>query len=272
MPDSLFSVADQVVLVSGGSRGIGQALAAGFAVRGARVILTGRDADTLSRSAAIIAEFPSVTAAPRWPVETEVCDVAEEAAVSRAVAAVVARHGRVDTLLNVAGVNIRQPAERFTESQFDFVLDINLKGAFLMAQAAGRSMLERGSGCVINIDSLNTQGPLKNVTPYAMSKCGLQGMTRALALEWGPRGVRVNGLAPGFILTDLTKKLWSDPTMQAWGVTNTPLGRLGRPEDLVGTAVFLASPAAAFLTGQTIYVDGGFVAGRNWPIPADGGQ
>lgn len=97
-------------------------------------------------------------------------------------------------------------------------------------------------------------------------------MTQVLAREWGPRGVRVNGLAPGFIVTDLTQKLWSDPTMQEWGRFNTPLGRLGTPDDLVGTAIFLASPAAAFLTGQTIYVDGGFVGGRNWPIPPGGGQ
>lgn len=272
MQDTLFSVTDQVVLVSGGSRGIGRALAAGFAARGARVIITGRDAATLQPAAAAINDAVSHATPPRHAVGFEVCDVAEAPAVARTVAAVVEREGRIDTLLNVAGVNIRQPAERFTEEQFDYVLDINLRGAFWMAQAVGRTMLDRGRGCIINVDSLNTQGPLKNVTPYAMSKCGLQGMTRALALEWGPRGVRVNGLAPGFILTDLTQQLWSDPTMRAWGETNTPLGRLGRPDDLVGTAVFLASPAAAFLTGQTIYVDGGFIAGRNWPIPADGGQ
>jgi gluconate 5-dehydrogenase len=272
MHDEHFSVADQVVLVSGGSRGIGQGLAAGFACRGARVVITGRDEASLQESAGAIHLAAREAVADAYPVETQVCDVADAAAVSRCVGDVLGRHGRIDTLINVAGVNIRQPAVRFTEEQFDFVVDINLKGAFLMAQAAGRAMLERGQGSVINIDSLNTQGPLKNVTPYAMSKYGLQGMTRALAVEWGPQGVRVNGLAPGFILTDLTQKLWSDRTMREWGETNTPLGRLGQPADLVGTAVFLASPAAAFLTGQTIYVDGGFLAGRIWPIPADGGQ
>ncbi|MBX3436643.1 MAG: SDR family oxidoreductase, partial [Planctomycetaceae bacterium] len=165
-----------------------------------------------------------------------------------------------------------KPALDFTEEQFDFVLDINLRGAFFMSQQVGRHLVERGRGCVINIDSLNSQAPLAHVAPYAMSKCGLHGMTQVLAREWGPRGVRVNGLAPGFILTDLTAKLWSDPQMQEWGRFNTPLGRLGTPADLVGTAVFLASPAAAFLTGQTIYVDGGFTGGRSWPIPPGGGQ
>jgi gluconate 5-dehydrogenase len=152
------------------------------------------------------------------------------------------------------------------------VLDINLRGAFFMAQAVGRQMMSQGSGSVVNIDSLNSDAPLKHVAPYAMSKAGVNAMTRALAMEWGPHGVRVNGLAPGFILTDLTQKLWSDPTMSEWGRVNTPLGRLGRPEDLVGTAIFLASPAAAFLTGQTLYVDGGLIAGRVWPIPEGGGQ
>lgn len=265
MTDAMFSVADQVVLVSGGSRGIGHALAAGFAARGASVVITGRDAQTL-RTAAETASRGSK------PVTFQECDVSRPDDAARAVGAVLKQHGRIDTLVNVAGVNVRQPAERFTEEQFDFVMDINLRGAFFMAQAAGKSMLERQSGSIINIDSLNSEAPLKNVAPYAISKSGMKAMTRTLAMEWGPRGVRVNGLAPGFILTDLTQKLWSDPTMQEWGRFNTPLGRLGKPEDLVGTAVFLASPAAAFLTGQTIYVDGGFNAGRAWPIPGDGGQ
>jgi NAD(P)-dependent dehydrogenase (short-subunit alcohol dehydrogenase family) len=265
MPDQLFSVKDQVVLVSGGSRGIGKALARGFAERGARVVIAGREQETLDAAAKEIG-------GGGHPVRGLVCDVARPEQIGPLVQTVVQDCGRLDTLLNVAGVNIRQPAEKFSAEQFDFVLDINLRGAFFMAQAAGKQMLAQGSGCIVNIDSLNSDSPLKYVAPYALSKAGIKAMTRTLAMEWGPKGVRVNGLAPGFILTDLTQKLWSDPTMQQWGKCNTPLGRLGTPEDLVGTAVFLASPAAAFLTGQTIYVDGGMVAGRVWPIPEHGGQ
>jgi NAD(P)-dependent dehydrogenase (short-subunit alcohol dehydrogenase family) len=136
-----------------------------------------------------------------------------------------------------------------------------------VAQAVGAQMVKQGSGSQIQIASLNTDRPLKNVMPYAMSKAGIGHMTRSLAVEWGPRGVRVNALAPGFILTDLTQKLWADETMLAWGTANTPQRRLGLPEDMVGTAIFLASPAAAFLTGQILYVDGGYTAGWNWPIP-----
>jgi NAD(P)-dependent dehydrogenase (short-subunit alcohol dehydrogenase family) len=106
--------------------------------------------------------------------------------------------------------------------------------------------------------------------PYAVSKIGMSHMTRSLAMEWGPRGVRVNAIAPGFVLTDLTKKLWSQPKMQEWGQTNTPLKRLGQPEDMVGAAIFLASQASAWMTGQTLFVDGGFSAGLVWPIEFGG--
>ncbi len=266
MTDTLFSVADQVVLVSGGSRGIGFGLAKGFAERGAYVVIAGREESTLGPAAT------ELSAKAQHPVRYVVCDVAKPQDATNAVEEVVAMYEKVDTLLNVAGVNIRQPVENFSLEQFDFIMDINLRGAFWMAHEAARSMRQHKSGCIINIDSLNSAMPLKHVTPYAISKCGLNGMTRALALEWGSQGIRVNGLAPGFILTDLTKKLWSNPQMQQWNQSCTPLGRLGTPEDLVGTAIFLASPAAAFLTGQTIYVDGGVVSGTNWPIPDGGGQ
>ena len=127
-------------------------------------------------------------------------------------------------------------------------------------------MIARRRGIQINIDSLNTYAPLKHVVPYAISKAGMGMMTRGLALEWGQYGIRVNGIAPGFILTDLTRKLWSRPDMQAWNEENTPLKRLGTVEDLVGAAIFLASPASAFMTGQTLRLDGGVSSGILWPI------
>jgi gluconate 5-dehydrogenase len=259
MNDELFSVAGQVVLVSGGSRGIGRALAEGFARRGAAVVITGREQAALEQTARAISP-------PGGTVRPLVCDVADAKAIERLVQAVLADFGRIDTLVNVAGVNRRMPAERLTEADYDFIMDINLKGPFLLSLAVGRHMLERGKGSQINITSLNDDRPLRGVAPYAMSKAAMGQMTRALAMEWGDRGVRVNALAPGFILTDLTRKLWSQPAMKEWGHANTPLRRLGRPEDLVGTALFLASEASAFLTGQELFVDGGFSAGLFWPI------
>jgi NAD(P)-dependent dehydrogenase (short-subunit alcohol dehydrogenase family) len=259
MNDILFSVTDQVVLVSGGSRGIGKAIAKGFAERGAQVVITGREQATLDETAREII-------APGNNVIPMTCDVADARAIERLVPAVLERCGRIDTLVNVAGVNRRMPAERLTEADWDFIVDINVKGPFLLSQAVGKHMLTRAQGSQINIASLNNDRPLNGVLPYAVSKIGMSHMTRSLAMEWGPRGVRVNAIAPGFVLTDLTRKLWSQPKMQEWGLANTPLKRMGQPDDMVGAAVFLASRASAWMTGQTLFVDGGFSAGLIWPI------
>ncbi|MBK6616791.1 MAG: SDR family oxidoreductase [Ottowia sp.] len=205
--DPLFSVADQVVLVSGGSRGIGRALAEGFAERGAIVIIAGRELGTLETTAKEISHG-------KHAVRTIVCDVAKPDDVQRTVQSVLEAHGHIDTLLNVAGVNKRMKVEAYSMEEYDWIVDINLRGAFAMAQAAGRSMLARGAGNIINVDSLNTYSPLKGVTPYAMSKGGLSMMTRGMALEWGPRGVRVNAIAPGFFPTDLSKNCGRS---RAWG-------------------------------------------------------
>jgi gluconate 5-dehydrogenase len=260
MSDELFSVASQHVLITGGSRGIGRALAEGFAQRGARVLICSRSQESVDTA---LSEMRS----NGLNVEGLACDVSDEEQIRTTVAAARDKLGPIDTLINVAGVNRRKRAEQVTLDDYDFILDTNLRGAFLMSQEVGRAMIERKSGVQINVESLNTWMPLKGVLPYAMSKFGMQGMTRGLALEWGRHGIRVNSLAPGFILTDLTRKLWSDPNMQAWNTANAPLGRLGQPDDMVGTAVFLASNASAFMTGQTLYVDGGFSAGWSWPIP-----
>lgn len=262
MSDPLFSVKDQIVLVSGGSRGIGRAIAEGFARRGAKVIITGREAATLDETAKEITS-------PENPVRTFVCDAAKPDDIEKLADDVIKEFGHVDTLLNVAGVNRRMRSEKLTGADYDFVIDINQKGPFLLSLAFGRHMLQRGRGNQINIVSLNNDRPVKGVVPYAMSKAAVGHMTRALAMEWGPRGIRVNAIAPGFILTDLTKKLWSQPQMKEWGRANTPLERMGVPEDMVGAAIFLASEASAFMTGQILYIDGGFTCGLNWPIDFD---
>jgi len=261
MSDSLFSVQDRVVLVSGGSRGIGRSLAQGLAERGARVFISGRDLTTLEQTAREISTG-------MYPVELIVCDVANSTAIPQMVETVIQKSGRIDSLINVAGVNVRKRVEDYTVEEFDKILDINMKGAFLVAQAVGRKLIaQKTGGTIINIDSLNSFRPLKGVQPYAMSKAAVSMMTRGMAMEWGEHGIRVNAIAPGFILTDLTKKLWSDPVMQSWNDANCPMKRLGETEDLIGTAIFLVSDAAKFLTGQVIYVDGGITCGMQWPIP-----
>jgi len=261
MSDPLFSVENRVVLVSGGSRGIGREMARALAERNARVTITGRDATTLGQTAAEIS-------VGSHPVETVVCDVANPAEIATMVDAVARKHCRIDSLINVAGINIRKRVENYTVEEFDKILDINMKGAFFVAQEVGRKMIAGGQGgTIINIDSLNSHRPLKGVQPYAMSKAAISSMTRGMAMEWGEHGIRVNAIAPGFILTDLTRKLWSDPTMQAWNDANSPMKRLGETEDLIGTTIFLVSNASKFVTGQVIYVDGGITCGMQWPIP-----
>ena len=259
MEDTLFSVKDQVVVVPGGSRGIGCALAEGFAARGAQVVIAGREAGTLEKTASEISTGPK-------PVKPVVCDVAKAEDIARLIESTLSAFGRIDTLVSVAGVNKRMKAEDYSTEEYDWIMDINLRGSFMLAQAVGKHMIGRKAGSIINVDSLNTYAPLKGVTPYAMSKAGVLMMTRALANEWGRHGVRVNSIAPGFFPTALSKKLWAEEKMRAWGTQNTPLGRLGDVKELVGTAIFLASEASAFITGQTIRVDGGVTAGINWPI------
>ena len=260
MNDSLFSVKDQVVLVSGASRGIGKGIAKGFAEREARVIVTGRVEDTIRQAAAEMA-------GDSGDVHAKVCDVTNAAATAQLVDEIVAEFGRIDTLVNCAGVNKRMRAEDYDEATYDFITNANIRGAFFLAQAVGRKMIGQGRGSIINIDSINSERPLNRVTPYAMTKAAMRQMTRCLAMEWGPHGVRVNSLGPGFTLTDLTRPLWQkDKTLEAWRDANTPMQRIGTPEDMVGTAIFLASDASSFVTGQVIYVDGGLTCGLLWPI------
>ncbi len=259
MADDLFSVQGQVVLVSGASRGIGEAIAQGFAQRGATVIITGRRAETIHQTAQRICP-------PGGCVQAMVCDVADPKASQRVADDVVGQFGRIDTLVNCAGVNQRMKVEEYTEEVYDYITNINIRGAFFMALAVGRHMIRAGRGSQINIDSINSSRPLRRVAVYAMAKAAMSQMTRCLAMEWGPHGVRVNAIGPGFTLTDLARNLWKDQKLDAWRVENTPLRRMGMPEDMVGAAIFLASEAASFITGQVLYVDGGTTCGLFWPL------
>ena len=259
MTDPLFSVENKTVLVSGGSRGIGFAIARAFAERGAEVIITGRDAGNLEKAVSELQQAPG-------RVQGEICDVSRIEDIRKLAKKLSAETRRIDVLINVAGVNRRQRTEIFSPEDYDFVIDINLKGAFFLSIEIGKEMIRQGSGIQVNVDSLNSYAPVKGMAPYAMSKFGMVGMTRALAAEWGQHGIRVNSIAPGFILTDLTRKLWSDPDLQQWGIRNTPLKRLGNPDDLTGTALFLACEASSFMTGQVVRVDGGFSSAILWPV------
>ncbi len=248
--NDLFSVKDKVIHVSGGSRGIGRAIAEACREAGALVVVSSRNEDTLKSTG----------------LPYEVCDVADSAQVKRAVENIVARWGRIDVLFNVAGINFRHAAETFPDDKLDEILGVNIRGNFVMARECGRVMVNQRRGKVINVASLHTHSSLAGMVPYGASKGAIGVMTRALAVEWAAHNIQVNAIAPGFIRTDLNAVLWANDAIRDWALARTPAGRLGVPKDLVGTAIFLASSASDFITGQILYVDGGFTAGTTWPL------
>jgi NAD(P)-dependent dehydrogenase (short-subunit alcohol dehydrogenase family) len=248
---SEFNLTGKVCVVTGAGRGIGRAIAEGLARHGARVVLSGRTEATLVDAAAAMGEAASV----------QVADVSREGDVLALRDAVLARDGRIDVLVNNAGVNpIFRGIERISLAEWQSIIDINLTGTFLCCKHLAGAMAESGSGSVINISSVAGHVGLLRSVPYCASKGGVELLTRALALDWAKRGVRVNTLAPGWVDTDLTHGLLEHDTHGRRLLDHTPLGRFAKPGDMVGAAVFLASDASAYMTGQSLLIDGGWTA------------
>jgi gluconate 5-dehydrogenase len=248
-----FDLTGRRALVTGASRGIGEALAVGLAHFGADVAIAGRDPARLQRCA------EAVAAAGRLAVPVAI-DVSSVAAVRAGVAACVDRLGGLDILINNAGTEQVCPSLEVEEELWDRILDTNLKGAFFAAQAAARVMQGAGGGCIVNICSLTSAVGVPTAVPYGASKSGLLGMTRALAAEWAPLGIRVNGIGPGYFRTELTETFYADAKWASAMLGKIPAGRFGDLRDLVGTAIFLCSDASRYISGQVIYVDGGYLA------------
>jgi NAD(P)-dependent dehydrogenase (short-subunit alcohol dehydrogenase family) len=250
-----FDLSGQIAVVTGGSRGIGKAIAAGLAARGAGVAIVGRSEQTLSQAAEEIA--PS-----QGSVTTHVADVSSEADVIRLREAVLEAHGTLDVLVNNAGVSpIYGPFERTDLADWREIMGVNLDGVFLCCRHLGTVMLDKGAGSIINVSSVAGHGGLERQTAYSASKGGVEQLTRSLALDWAKKGVRVNAIAYGFIETDLTAGVRGSAYISEKLLNRTPMGRFGTPEEVVGAAVFLASPAASFITGASLAVDGGWTAG-----------
>jgi gluconate 5-dehydrogenase len=256
MPQNPFSLAGRTALVAGASRGIGQAIGEALARAGAHTLLASRNMEALNAIAARLA-------AEGCQAEARELDIASRESRDNLVAALPP----VDILVNVAGINKRLRFEDYPREEYDRLLETNLHGIVELTQAIGRPMIERGrGGKIIHIGSLTSVTGLSYVSVYTITKAALAGLTRALAAEWGQYNIQVNCIAPGFILTDLNRDMWSAPVMQNWLKQSQANPRMGTPEDVAPLAVFLSSAASDYITGQVIAVDGGYLSTAVWPF------
>ena len=243
----------QVVLVTGGSKGIGRATVHKFCEKGARCVVVSRHLDECE---AYVRELTD----KGWRAEAEAADIGKVADIKRMVASVVSRHGKIDVLVNCAAVNVRKQAIDYTEEDWDHIEGINLKGLFFCCTEVGRVMLAQGHGAVVNLASLQSHIVLKERCIYAATKGGVSQITKGLANEWAKGGVRVNSISPGFVMTPMVKPVLDDPYWRNLIDMRTPMGRAGQPEEIADLIMFLASSAAAYITGTDVAIDGGWLA------------
>jgi NAD(P)-dependent dehydrogenase (short-subunit alcohol dehydrogenase family) len=249
-----FSLKGKVAIVTGSSRGIGKAIAMGLAGAGAAIMVNGRNAESAKAVADDIRNDGGSSLAV-------VADVSKAADVDRLMQQTLEKFGRIDILVNNAGISpYFKPAETITESEWDEVLNVNLKGVFLCCEAAARVMIPQKSGRIINISSIAGQVALSRLLPYCAAKGAVDQITRVLAVEWAPYHILVNSISPGFVESDLTKGLRENPSRLDALTRQIPLARLGKVEEVVGAAIYLSSDAASYVTGTTLCVDGGWLA------------
>jgi len=253
MSYSALELNGKVAVVVGGTSGIGRAIALGFAQAGADVIPTSRRAEQVEQTAREIEELG------RRSLRVT-SDVSEHASLERVLREAIGAFGKVDILVNSAGRTKRAPTIDFSEDDWNAIIDTNLTGTLRACQVFGRHMLENESGSIINIASLSTFVALKEVAAYSASKAAVGSLTKSLAVEWSSRGVRVNAIAPGVFRTALNQKLLDETERGREFLMRTPMQRFGNVEELAGAAIFLASDAASFVTGEILTVDGGFLA------------
>ena len=252
--DGMFSLAGRAAIVTGGNGGIGLGIAEGLARAGASVAIAARDRSKTDRAVKGLSELGTKV------IGLDI-DVADEASIASAVTSAAQEFGRLDVLVNNAGIAVRKQPQEYSAAEWDQVMDVNLKGTFLCARAAYPHMVEAGGGSIVNIGSMTSIFGMDWVSSYSASKGGVVQFTRSLAIAWAGDGIRVNAILPGWIRTELTSGYWTNPDNEdRFTLINRriPAGRWGEPADLAGLAVFLSSDAAAYVTGAAIPVDGGY--------------
>ena len=240
-------------LITGSSSGIGLALARALGQAGAALILNGRNADKLQAAAQLLR-------GEGLAVSTAVFDVTDVDAVRQGIDSIEAAQGSIDILVNNAGMQIRNPLHEFVDADWHTLMKTNLDSVYFVGKAVAQKMIPRGCGKIINICSVQSELGRPGIAPYTASKGAVKMLTKGMAIDWGPHGITVNGLGPGYFKTELTEKLVADPAFTGWLVGRTPSRRWGDVQDLGGAAVFLASDASCFVNGHILYVDGGVTA------------
>jgi NAD(P)-dependent dehydrogenase (short-subunit alcohol dehydrogenase family) len=261
-----FALRDRAVLLTGAGGGIGRVFATSLAQAGARVAAHERTLEALA---------PAHERAGALGVTLEpfAADIADVDACRDLVARVHARMGRIDVLVNCAATNARLPIAGMDPATFDRIVAVNIRAPYFLSQAVQPLMRAAGGGVIVNVGSINSAYGLALVSVYGLTKGAIAQLTRSCAVEWAPDGIRVNCLVPGFIVTPMNEEaLWGHPRRRAWMLDRVPMDRPGQPEDLVGALLFLASDASAFMTGQTVVIDGGFLAGGSWEYQGPGGD
>lgn len=259
IPTSMFDLTGQVALVTGGGSGIGKACAIALIQHGSKVVLGGR---TLSKVEEAAQELNALADAPSdrpaaLPVQL---DVADDTSCAAAVEAALEAFGGLHTVINSAGIMAKKPTFDLSAEDMNTLYNIHVTGALRVSQAAGKVFREQNAGCIINIASISSYVSLTEVTAYACAKSAMMGLTASLANEWAKHGIRTNGIAPGFIPTDLNRKMIEGTDRGRRILEHTPMARFGTGDEIAGAAVYLASPAASFVNGVTIPVDGGYLA------------
>jgi len=250
MVNDLFNLEGKIVLITGSSRGIGYALAEGLGEAGCTIILNGSNIDRLTKSVNNLKKKKIIVSGYNF-------DVTDENQVERQIKRIEQDIGPIDILINNAGITYRKSLEEFSLEDWQRIIDINLTGAFITSKSVVKGMIKRKQGKIINICSVQSKLARPTIAPYAASKGGLKMLTQGMATDWGKHNIQVNGIAPGYFKTELTKPLYEDKEFDTWLCARTPANRWGDPNELVGSAVFLASKASDYVNGHVLFVDGG---------------